>query len=289
MRKENVQNSVSESDRNQTTLTGKKMEEGQVALEYWTKRVNLGDALAPVIYEWMLKRYPAAELDGRAAGGGQVHLMTVGSILNMGTFDAAVWGSGVLSFDVLKEVYEKSGYRKLDIRAVRGPLTGKILRNAGYEVPGVYGDPGTLMPLIYQPEKQEPTVPYTIIPHYLDVASCVAEGYDYLDILTDDYRSFIDRIAASRLVISSSLHGIILAEAYGVPSILLNYPENNPLNAHPIDLLKYYDYYFSTGRKNVKVASSIEEAFRTEPMPLPDLTEIQQKLLESFPYDLFEK
>ena len=113
------------------------------------------------------------------------------------------------------------------------------------------------------------------------MGKCVSEGYEYVDILTADYRSFIDRIVKSGRVISSSLHGIILAEAYGVPAVLLNYQE--------IDLLKYYDYYYSTGRRNVKVASSIKEALETEPMELPDLSDMQKNLLDSFPYDLFEK
>lgn len=268
-------------ERNQTTLTGKEIEAGRVNLEYWTKRVNLGDTLAPVIYTWMLERCGDGKLDGRAADGRTIHLMTVGSIVNMGEFDAAVWGSGVLSFGILKEVYEKSAFRRLDIRAVRGPITRAILENAGYHVPELYGDPGVLMPLIHQAKHREPDIPYTIIPHYLDVGKCVSEGYEYVDILTADYRSFIDRIVKSGRVISSSLHGIILAEAYGVPAVLLNYQE--------IDLLKYYDYYYSTGRRNVKVASSIKEALETEPMELPDLSDMQKNLLDSFPYDLFEK
>lgn len=268
------------SDRNRTTLTGQEYKEGQVSLEYWTKRVNLGDTLAPVICQWMLQRGNAAKAEGKSAVTEPVHLMTVGSILNMGQFDSTVWGSGILSIDVLKEVYEKSQYRKLDIRAVRGPITGAILKNAGYDVPDVYGDPGVLMPLIYEPDRKEKTVPFTIIPHYLNFRNCISEGYHYLNILTSDYRAFIDQIVKSKLVISSSLHGIILAEAYGVPSVLLNY--------HDIDLLKYYDYYFSTGRRNVKIASSIKEALDTEPVPLPELSEMQKKLLDSFPYDLFK-
>lgn len=268
-------------ERNQTTLTGKEIEAGRVNLEYWTKRVNLGDTLAPVIYTWMLERCEDGKLDGRAADRRTVHLMTVGSIVNMGEFDAAVWGSGVLSFGILKEVYEKSAFRRLDIRAVRGPITRAILENAGYHVPELYGDPGVLMPLIHQAKHREPDIPYTIIPHYLDVGKCVSEGYEYVDILTADYRSFIDRIVKSGRVISSSLHGIILAEAYGVPAVLLNYQE--------IDLLKYYDYYYSTSRRSVKVASTIKEALTMEPMELPDLSDMQKNLLDSFPYDLFEK
>lgn len=264
---------------NKSVLSGKMIGEGKVSLEYWQKRVNLGDTLAPVICEWMLSRHNAVQTHGRPEGEGPAHLMTVGSILNMGDFDATVWGSGVLSFSVLKEVYDKSRYRKLDIRAVRGPVTRAILENAGYDVPEVCGDPGILMPMIYKPAGKEPAVPYTIIPHYLDIDKCISGGYEYLDIRTTDYRSFIDRIAASRVVISSSLHGIILAEAYGVPAVLMNY--------NFIDLLKYYDYYFSTGRRTVKVASGIEEALETNPMPLPELSQMQKNLLNSFPYDLF--
>lgn len=279
MEKKQSQCSFPEGNRNLTTLTGEEIKAGRVALEYWTKRTNLGDSLAPVIYQWMLKRTQTAAPDGRSADGGTVHLMTVGSIVNMGEFDAAVWGSGVLSFGVLKEIYEKSVYRKLDIRAVRGPITRAVLENAGYHVPKLYGDPGILMPLIYPAECKKPAAPYTVIPHYLDVGNCVSEGYEYVDILTSDYPAVIDRIVNSRRVISSSLHGIILAEAYGVPAVLLNY--------HKIDLLKYYDYYYSTGRRNVKIASSIREALETEPMELPELSEMQRRLLDSFPYDLF--
>ena len=155
-------------ERNRTTLTGEKIESGRVALEYWTRRTNLGDSLAPVIYQWMLERNKTVKLDGRTAGGGILHLMTVGSIVNMGEFDAVVWGSGVLSFGVLKEVYEKSAFRRLDIRAVRGPITRAILENAGYHVPELYGDPGVLMPLIHQAKHREPDIPYT----YSSLSGC---------------------------------------------------------------------------------------------------------------------
>lgn len=281
MRIESVRKTDWENERNRTTLTGEMINDSRVHLEYWQKRVNLGDTLAPVIYQWMLEQYPDGNLKDRSATGRPVHLMTVGSIMNLGEFDAAVWGTGILSLGILKDLYEKSSYRKLDIRAVRGPVTRAILENAGYQAPPVYGDPGILMPLIYQAKKTEPTVPYTVIPHYLDIEKCVAEGYPYLDIRTSDYKAFIDRIVKSGRIISSSLHGIILAEAYGVPSVLLNYQD--------IDLLKYYDYYFSTGRRTVKVASSIDEALEMEPMALPELSQMQQKIRESFPYDLFEK
>ena len=80
------------------------------------------------------------------------------------------------------------------------------------------------------------------------------------------------------VVISSSLHGIILAEAYGVPAVLLK-PQ--------IDIVKYYDYYYSTGRINFPMADSIKQAMQIKPVELPELDELRARLKEAFPYDLY--
>lgn len=280
MWREQLQKFLFEKERNRYTLTGEIVRENHVTLEYWNKKTNLGDALALIIYEWMLKRHYNYEQVNILSSQKKVHLMTIGSILNMGNFDATVWGSGILSGRVLKEIYKKAQYRKLDIRAVRGPITKTLLEGAGYIVPDVYGDPGVLMPFVYKANKIEQTIPYMIIPHYSHIEYYISYGYECLDIRTTDYKYFINQIQRSKLIISSSLHGIILAEAYGIPAILLNKDD--------IDLLKYFDYYFSTGRKSIKVASSIEEALEIGPMPLPDLSKMQKDLIDSFPYDLFK-
>ena len=52
---------------------------------------------------------------------------------------------------------------------------------------------------------------------------------------------------------------------------------------------KYYDYYYSTGRKDIKIAESFEEALTMEPLPLPDLSKMRQDLFDTFPYDLWEQ
>lgn len=95
-----------------------------------------------------------------------------------------------------------------------------------------------------------------------------------------DWRVFIDEIIKGKLVISSSLHGIILAEAYGVPAILLYEKDMN--------LFKYKDYYHSTGRYDFPIAKSIEEALTMKPAPIPDMSVLQKNLLESFPADLWK-
>ena len=53
------------------------------------------------------------------------------------------------------------------------------------------------------------------------------------------------------------------------------------------EMLKYYDWYFATGRYEVRSATSLAEAKETEPMKLPELEELREGLLQSFPYDLW--
>ena len=102
--------------------------------------------------------------------------------------------------------------------------------------------------------------------------------FKVIDIKTDDYEMFIDELVNVDKIISSSLHGIILAEAYGIPAILLR-PQ--------VDLFKYYDYYYSTGRFDFPIADSISEAMNMECCVLPDFTEMKKNIKNAFPYDIF--
>ena len=63
----------------------------KVNLEYWNFNENLGDLLAPVVTQWMLHRL-GLDLSREAAK--PCHLMTIGSVLGLGVFDAVIWGSG---------------------------------------------------------------------------------------------------------------------------------------------------------------------------------------------------
>jgi pyruvyltransferase len=85
-------------------------------------------------------------------------------------------------------------------------------------------------------------------------------------------------------VISSSLHGIILAESYGIPAVLF-LPEATRGN---LTLFKYQDYYYGTHRTEFPVARTIEEALAVTPCPVPDLTQQREALLQAFPADLWK-
>ena len=202
------------------------------------------------------------------------HLYAIGSIIDGGYQDAVVWGSGLLRG---KDHYWWRRLRKLDLRAVRGPLTRQALLNNGYSCPEVYGDPAILMPLFYRPADTRKRYAYRVVPH-------MVYGSTYPNFLsphTASWKDFIDGLVQSELVISSSLHGIILAEAYGIPAILLN--------DHDMNLFKYRDYYYATGRYEIPVAHSVEEALKLRPAPLPDLHTLREGLLASFPAELWQR
>ena len=253
-------------------------------LEWWPYQENLGDRLAYVVFEWMINR-KKIELNKKLKK--TVHLMGIGSIIGMRDFDAIIWGSGIHKTESIKAIMQNSNYVKYDIRCVRGPVTREILLAAGYSCNECYGDPAILMPLIYQPVIQKKELPFVIINHFsIDRFNPLGEKYlDYLlDIKTSDYKMFINKLVKSEKVIASSLHAIILAEIYGIPAVLVK-------EGIEKELMKFYDWYYSTGRYSITMASNIEEAIKMEPMKLPDkelLRRMQNDIMSVFPYDIWK-
>ncbi len=95
----------------------------------------------------------------------------------------------------------------MDIRAVRGPLTRRVLQACGYNVPKIFGDPAILLPDIYNPNKPK-EYDVSVVFHFRYARSL--ENYHCIPIQTYDYKKFIDEVIKSRKIISSSLHGIII-------------------------------------------------------------------------------
>lgn len=248
----------------------------RVNLHWWSTEnqdhvENVGDYLSVVVCNYMLKKKGLSFDD---AVKYTKHLYGIGSIIQGGAQNATIWGSG------LKQGNEDIGFifrhtRKLDIRLVRGPRTREALINNGFKCPEKYGDPALIMPLIYNPSIKK-SRDYLVILHH----ESKLQYENSITPLYRDYREFIDAIISSKLVISSSLHGVILAEAYGIPAILL---DDDAVS----NKFKYEDYYYSTGRFELGTVASVEEALEAPVPNLPDLTGLQKNIISSFPYDLW--
>jgi len=143
--------------------------------------------------------------------------MAIGSVLGWCDEFTEVWGSGFIS----NSQFITSIPKAKKIHAVRGKLTREILLKRGIECPAVYGDPALLMPRFYNPELPK-KYKLSVIPHHVDKVLIPELKKQYptahfIDIQQDVYK-FIDEVIQSEYIISSALHGLIMADAYGVPN-----------------------------------------------------------------------
>lgn len=252
-------------------------EEG-LPLYYWQqeKFVNFGDYLSLKIVERIVdapvrvyKHHPKWK---------EKKLLALGSLMYFAVNDDVIWGTGINGKTPLKEQYK---FTRLDVRAVRGPLTRRFLKeHFEIEAPEIYGDPALLIPYLF-PEfkkKENPAYDYVIIPHFKEIHLFPKSRFPNVIYPTEPWDVVIEKILDSRFVISSSLHGIVVAEAFGIPARMLRVTESE-------FLFKYMDYYAGTNRPHLNYATSVEEALLMggeQPFEC-DL----QRLYEAFPFEFW--
>jgi hypothetical protein len=98
---------------------------------------------------------------------------------------------------------------------------------------------------MYTPKRMSRQFDIGVIPHYVD--SDIMRNSDSsvlsIDVTDAHWRRTVDRITSCSVVISSSLHGIVVAEAYGVPAVWVQ-PSNRIVGGR----FKFDDYFEGTGR-----------------------------------------
>jgi len=141
---------------------------------------------------------------------GHAKHIVVGSIIHYADDKSTVWGAGLIS-----EKHKPKGNPL--IRAVRGPLTRSRLISMGMMCPEIYGDPALLYPRYYKPEIEKKHE-IGIIPHYKDKNDpwVLKQDAKIIDI-QGDINKVVDEVCSCKTIISSSLHGVIMADAYGIP------------------------------------------------------------------------
>ena len=174
--------------------------------------------------------------------------LVIGSTIDMCTTNnTEVWGAGII--DGSKPLKIKPS----KVHAVRGPMTRDKLLQEGVDCPEIYGDPALLLPLHYKPKFVKE---YRIgwVPHRSNLDAVEHFKIDGIpldqinDMIVidlsnyDNWTDVIDLIVSCDKIISSSLHGLIVAEAYGVPNLWVEF--GMPLiGGH----FKFHDFFQSIG------------------------------------------
>jgi len=260
-------------------LEGEEEDVEGLPLYYYQEKqfVNFGDYLSLKIVERIVGG-EVKVINHSELSTCEKKLVALGSILVMARESDVVWGTGMNAKRMELKHYK---FTNLDVRAVRGPMTREfIINNFAIECPEIYGDPGLLVPYLFPEFKKKPNpkYPYIIIPHYSEVDLFPKSEYPNAVYPTERWSEVIRKILDSEFVISSSLHGIIIAEAYGIPARYLRVTDHEPL-------FKYQDYYLGTQRPAFTYATSVEEALRMGGEP-PFRCNLQQ-LYESFPCEFW--
>ena len=209
---------------------------------FWSKYKinNVGDKLTPYLYKKMTGKSPTY-ID-IIRGGDSEHVVGVGSILHYANKNSIIWGSGFIDKDSKVPRVKK-------VLSVRGPLTRNKLISNNIDCPDIYGDPGLLVSMFYTPTIERKYI-YGYIPHYVDKNNDVllklinnTKDYTIIDIEDENIENFIDRINECEYIISSSLHGVILSDAYNIPNVAIKVSNNVVGNG-----FKFYDYFDSVKR-----------------------------------------
>jgi len=247
-----------------------------VKLYHWKPAngsLNFGDQLSDVVVRKMLANSNRS-LDEEVSI--ERNLFAIGSVLHFARDGDCVWGSG-WNGKVDEALFKP---KSLEVHAVRGPLTAEFLRKRGIHVPDVYGDPALLVPYLFPGKFNKSTSspkPYIVVPNLneLDLVHSLPNVISPLR----GWNHVISSIVNSELVISSSLHGLIMAEAFGVPAVYLRLSERE-------SLFKYKDYHLGTGRTEAsfKYAIRIEEAIE---MRGDAMVYNPDDLLKAFPFHLW--
>lgn len=268
------------------------IEKKKVMVASWTRRTANGEL---VNYNWgdelnfyFLQEIMDGKLIHHKKGVKEKNYSFIGSVVFDTIIDSntIIWGSGIPRVD--KPFITKPA----KVCAVRGPLTRDFLMKRGIQCPEVYGDPALLLPYYYKPQVKK-KYKIGIIPHWSSLHKCedifnnFKNNKDVRIIRLKNYtnwKDIIDEILSCEYIVSESLHGLIVAEAYGIPNLwaYLTFDTQN---------IKYHDFFLSMGKdreapytvtEDTTVNDLLKELAKYEKSEGVDL----QKLVDACPVQL---
>jgi len=222
------------------------------------------------------------------------YYVAVGSVIEkVKGKNCCVWGAGLI---------KRSGnIKKCNFFAVRGEITRNRIKELGHNVPAAIGDPALLLPIVYHSDSKK-KYDLGIIPHYVQMAdisrvlNVTKDNVIIIDLL-NNLETIIDQINSCKKTISSSLHGLIVSHAYGIPSLWCNLGDT-PLAG---DDVKFEDYFssvnitfyekfkFDLNDNLINQTNDLFINFGKLSLINKNINEIQKNLILHSPFDILEK
>lgn len=236
-----------------------------VALAWFRGLPNFGDEISPLVMRHLTgyrPRWVRPDYRPKVVG--------VGSLMAYARPSDIIIGTGMIRAEAMTLPL---GVRVLGLR---GPRTADLLGLGSVDIP--FGDPGLLAADALGISKGSPsTGTIGVVPHYVDrqetfrllaVGPVLAQPPVVIDVRRGP-RSVIEEIAGVDVCVSTSLHGLIVAESLGIPAIWASMSENITGGS-----FKFNDYYEGTGRpprKALGLHEALDEAAALEAQPfVPD-------------------
>jgi len=202
----------------------------QIKVHYYNDTKNFGDCLNKTILEkFGYKCVPTHPYSAE--------LFFIGSLLDR----FPEYGTGIILGSGLMFEKQFHHFQAASILRVRGPETAKLIGMKGCPV----GDPGLLVSNLFSQAPKADRI--GIVPHYTDFDSVKVKhlqsslGKQAIIInVCEDVSTVIKKISSCTWILSSSLHGLIVADSYGIPATWVKFG-NKVLG----DGFKFYDYHSS--------------------------------------------
>lgn len=181
----------------------------RIVAYWWNDRPNFGDALAPLL----IKRFAGI----KHVEHGYVHesqVASIGSILEhlSPNYPGIILGAGKLHSDSRLHLHTM---RPEQILALRGPISA-----SGIKGDYILGDPGLLADELVGYQEKEHQV--GILPHWSDnqleqkFATLLAKYNPLVIDPADDPLDVVRAIGSCHKLVTSSLHGVIVADSFGM-------------------------------------------------------------------------
>lgn len=194
---------------------------------WWNVQPNFGDYLSTLVFA----HYSGIDLEW--ASPAEAEIVGIGSNLDVlpANWSGIIAGSGKLHED--SQVPSRG-----KVWGVRGHLTAEGLRGTF-----AIGDPGLLVDELIGPEPKVHNL--GLVPHWTDwSAGTLAKRFAHLDPYVIDPRqdplTVVREIARCKKIVASSLHGLVVADAFGIPRRAEIFPKMT--SPHEGGDFKFRDY-----------------------------------------------